>query len=173
MLRLPLELRIDIFELVLDDTTVIRARPLGTSEKSLDFRRALPGFITACRQIYHDSKPLLSKHTILEVLSSRYFIRVAKLKSHHVRKLKIYSDATQEIWWRSMELSLDQHCKSFIEAEWDPYLLHNSFPALETIEIPGNWKNRSFENAFQYWFNRPDIQVTYHWDLEPELDLED
>lgn len=172
MLRLPPELRIHVFELALDDTAVIRAHPLGTFGRSLNFHRVLPGFITACRQIYHELKPLLGKHSILEVISSRYFMRIAKRKSEHIRKLKIYSDAAQEIMWRAAELKR-RSSATFVAADWDRDLLHDSFPALEAIEFPISWNDKSCEDAVQYWFKRPELQVTYHWDLEPELDMED
>jgi hypothetical protein len=173
LLHLPPELRINIFELALSsDTAVIRSHPLGTFGNSLNFRRVLPGFITACRQIHHESKPLLSDHSILEVLFSRDLIRITKRKDYNARKLKMYSDAAQEIMWRTAELGR-RFGKIFVEADRDRDLLHDSFPALETIEFPGDWKDKSCEDAVQYWFKRPELQVTYHWDLEPELDLED
>jgi len=169
LLRLPPELQIIIFELAFD-TAVIRASPLSTSGDWSDFHRVLRGFIISCRLIHHDSKPLLRKHGIFGVSSSRCFNRTPKFENLHVRKLEIYNDATQQIMWKGQR-------HSFFEV-WYLYLFRESFPALETIECPSYWKDyrsgeKTCEDAVRFWFRKPDLQVTYHCDPDSELDLKD
>ncbi|KAG9204526.1 hypothetical protein G6514_000985 [Epicoccum nigrum] len=175
LLRLPPEVRLHIFELALD-TAFLCAYPLSTSGDWSDFQRILPGFITACRQIHHESKPLLSKHSILEVGFSRYFIGINKFRNHNIRKIKIYDIAAREIMWMWHTVNLGSHY-GFLNPCHDRDLLCDSFPAIEIIDFPSYWKGgsgeKSCEDAVQYWFKRKDLQVTYHWDLEPKIDLED
>jgi hypothetical protein len=77
----------------------------------------------------------------------------------------------QQIMWQGRH-------DHYLKKELDRCLLRDSFPALETIEIPGDWKEYrsgewTCEDTIQSRFKRMDLQVTYHWDSEPELDLED
>jgi hypothetical protein len=164
-LRLPLELCIQIYELVFPEVSVRRLHRAKLTLSSPIYRCNAPGdsLLYTCRPLSRESRASRAACTTLILLNHSYGALPVKMLQQRMGQGFCQALKVLRV---SFDFALDLRYQTLTTGWGQKDLLHGTFPSLQRIVMFGTpsyypLDERSWLREFRHRFDRPDLGLTF------------